>query len=256
MEKLIYPDICISCKDFFQNEKNVDYNITEKKSFEDIFCDFLCSKCSKKYEEMGESICNKCGMKIVGIKKDSGVCENCLGKKKAMPRIRSVFVFNDSVMDIIHMFKYNELVNLDIKIAYFILKSFLSLYSEEACPDYIFPVPMHSSKLRKRGYNQSWLMVYMASKLALKNYLEFPEARKDILLKSIATSSQTGFNAEERKKNVADTFIIKDTSLIAGKKILLVDDVVTTGSTIDECSRILFEKGALSVDAITFARAL
>lgn len=101
--------------------------------------------------------------------------------------------------------------------------------------DYIVSVPMHLSKLRKRGYNQSFLLANDLAKITGIDFI------KDLLIKVKNTKRQVGLNISKRKTNLKDSFSVKDKykDIIRGKNILIIDDVFTTGSTINECARIL-----------------
>jgi ComF family protein len=112
----------------------------------------------------------------------------------------------------------------------------------------ILPIPLHKKRLRTRGYNQSALV---AKRLSKESGIG---ARFDLLEKKVETRPQVGLSLNERLNNVKGSFVIKDPAFIKGRDILLVDDVMTTGATVNECSKILKKSGALRVDVITIAR--
>jgi len=163
-------------------------------------------------------------------------------------------MYRDSIVDIVHMLKYNEQTFIAEKISWFILKSYLELYMEEF-PELVLFVPMHKKAFRKRGFNQTYLIALHTFNLAKKVNVFLPEIEKDVLVKVKNTKSQTEYKGSKRKKNIAGAFDVKYPVLVEGKKILIIDDVCTTGSTLEECARTLLSFGAESVDAITFARA-
>ncbi|MFN3316336.1 MAG: ComF family protein [Raineya sp.] len=115
--------------------------------------------------------------------------------------------------------------------------------------DYILPVPLHPSKLKIRGYNQS---DYFAQGLSEQMQITW---KNDLLLRNIATSTQTKKNRLERWKNVKNVFELSDGGLVSGKSVLIVDDVVTTGSTLEACAKVLLDAEAkhISVAAIALA---
>jgi ComF family protein len=254
MINLIYPDICIVCQNFFEPQKRVVESENFNPEFEDIFSNHFCSRCIKKYKAFSGAVCSRCGRLLNIPDSEDALCEGCLTKKSGLDKIRSCFLFRDSVVDIVHMFKYNDRVYLIKKTAYFILKAFLDLYIQNP-PDFIFPVPMHSSGLRKRGYNQTYLMVLETAELAQNYGLFFPEVKNNILLKINKTESQTELDHNSRKKNLENVFKVKHPLLVKNRKILIIDDVMTTGTTLEKCAEELLKNGADSVDAITFARA-
>ena len=255
MRKLIYPDICRICGTFFENmDKRTDY-ILRDIFFEDIFCDILCAGCLGRYEEQSGFVCQGCGRKIYGEPGTVFLCEKCIKTTAFFSKIRSPFLFRDSIVDIVHMLKYNNMVFLAEKMSYFILKTYIDHFQEDP-PDYVFPVPLHIKKLRKRGYNQTYLMAHETSKTADRFSICFPSVKKDVLIKVIDTKSQTGLDSEKRESNLKKAFKIKNPAFVRGKKILLIDDVMTTGATIRECARVLISGEAEKVEAITFARAM
>ena len=114
--------------------------------------------------------------------------------------------------------------------------------------DVVVPVPLHASRLRERGYNQAALL---ACELAQQAGLAIDE---ETLVRKHATAPQVELNAKQRKENVRDAFCCSGNAL-AGKRVLLIDDVCTTGATLEACAVALCENGARSVQALTLARA-
>lgn len=107
--------------------------------------------------------------------------------------------------------------------------------------DFIIPVPISRKRYRERGYNQSELIVKYLSKIAKIDY------NKDVLIKSKNNLKQSRLPENQRKENVQDVYSIKNTEAVIGKNIILVDDICTTGSTVNECSRVLKNSGASKV---------
>jgi len=115
--------------------------------------------------------------------------------------------------------------------------------------DVIVPVPLHPRRERERGFNQSWLL---ARRLAEAWGLT---ARGDVLTRRVATAPQTDLGATARRLNVRDAFTLRRPELVAGRHVLLVDDVLTTGATVSECAIALRSGGAATVGVVTVARA-
>jgi len=132
-------------------------------------------------------------------------------------------------------------------------KKIIQFYSLEILDlwkiDIIIPVPLHKVKERERGYNQSF---YIAKGISENNNLIID---KTSLQRVYYTTTQTKLNLLQRKSNIKNAFLVKDNNNIANKNILLVDDVVTTGSTINECARVLLENGAQKVYVSSIAIA-
>ena len=129
------------------------------------------------------------------------------------------------------------------------LATHLTQLSDNITIDAIVPVPLHSIRLRERGYNQAELLTKSISKQS-----GIP-IHADALFRRKYTKTQTQMNNIERIHNVQNAFGTKQSNMIAGKCWLLVDDVMTTGSTLNACAHVLMNNGALSVYTLTIARA-
>ena len=124
--------------------------------------------------------------------------------------------------------------------------------------DLIVPVPLHVKKLKKRGFNPSFLLVKDWIRIAEFLHVKVPDIpiNIDVLERKRWTEPQTGLGRKERLANVKNAFHIKNGSKINGKSILIVDDVYTTGATVNECAKVLLKGGAGQVDVLTLARAI
>ena len=176
------------------------------------------------------------------------VCKSCLAKIE-----RPTFATQDPyyygnydgvLKELIHQFKFENKFSLSPLFA-----QFLSEISTKDI-DMIIPVPMHFKKLKIRKYNPSVLMAKDLSK-----HLKIPY-HFDILKKVIDTPSQTELSKTKRRHNVKGAYEVKNHMLIQGKKILLIDDVYTTGATVHECKRTLLKSGAHSVQVATLAKTM
>ncbi len=152
-------------------------------------------------------------------------------------------------MEAIQRFKYNSETHLISS-----LGALLSSFAKEWVPNpnnfLTIPVPLHRRRLRERGFNQSLLLAkVLASYLGTQlDYLS--------LIRKRYTRAQTGLKREERRKNVKDAFSVLNSEIIEDKNIILVDDVFTTGHTLNECARTLKKSGAIAVICLTLARTL
>jgi ComF family protein len=116
--------------------------------------------------------------------------------------------------------------------------------------DVIMPVPLHPARLREREYNQSLLLADQLGRHTRK------PVSTSILLRVLATDPQTTLSRHERLQNLRRAFSVSSPETVAGQRILLVDDVFTTGTTLNECAKVLLAAGAESVDALTAARTM
>jgi len=174
------------------------------------------------------------------------LCSSCMNLSLYYNRARSLFIYDDRVTDLVHSLKYK--CNTSGLATFATLKRKSSSLKDLPRADFIFPVPLHAKRLRQRGYNQALLLArsfFDKEKNKIKN---------DILVRSRNTHPQTGLSGVERRKNLRNAFFVKDQKMISGKNILLVDDVFTTGTTVNECARVLIKAGARNVDVLTLSR--
>ncbi len=178
---------------------------------------------------------------------DNTRCHYCIEDKPKFDFARSILRFDHHSEKLIHNFKYYDKTEATKTLAYMMLKAYGNLISNI---DFIVPIPMHKSKLKKRKYNQAAALALEISKLSNKTY------SPDIIIKFKDSISQSGLSKEQRKENVKNTFKFnsKYKELAFRKNILLVDDVLTTGSTASECSKVLKRNGVKRVNILTIAR--
>lgn len=200
----------------------------------------VCGICGKICKE---SLCKRCAIKIKKYE------INLVNKNKKM-------YFNESM----HIFKYNEMIRQRLIEYKFQDKSYMYktfakiiLKNKKVCGflekyDIIIPVPIHKKRRLKRGYNQTELI----AKEICKNISL--ELKTDVLIKQKNIKAQSELNKNERKQNIKNAFEIKNINEIIDKKILLFDDIYTTGSTVNECSKILKKAGAKQIGVVTIAK--
>lgn len=199
-----------------------------------------CADCQSKLAFIHEPMCAKCGEPNT----PSRLCSKCRQHPLKIEFIRSVVIFQGTVRDAIHRFKYERLSSLagpfgDLFAQYWITNNLQA--------DWIVPVPLHSARQRDRGYNQSALL---AKRLSDRTYTP---AIEPALKRIRITAVQMELDAAERRKNVAGAFECVD-QRIKAKRVCIIDDVCTTGATLDACAVALYQAGAASVFALTLAR--
>ncbi|MEN8257114.1 MAG: ComF family protein [Thermodesulfobacteriota bacterium] len=203
----------------------------------------ICPTCLPKLDSMTTPHCPVCGVMYAKSGGGSHICGLCLEKKYAFDRARSVFCYNEEIGTLIHSLKFAGKKTGLRTMATLAGNSSLNGLNT---PDIIVPVPLHLDKLRSRGFNQSLLLAKVL----------FPEQKEKIgnyLIRSRPTQPQTGLKGDERRKNVVGAFALPKPETVAGKKICLVDDVFTTGTTVNECAKTLKKAGAASVEVATLA---
>jgi ComF family protein len=152
-------------------------------------------------------------------------------------------------MEAIHRLKYGRHTSLSQPLSALVRKTFFESW-DGTTVDLLIPVPLHLKRLRQRGFNQAHLLIRGWAK---QDGMAFDGLT---LSRSRWTEPQTALSRKERKKNIRGAFVVKHPERIRGKKIVLVDDVYTTGSTVNECARVLIKAGAAFVDVLTLARAI
>jgi ComF family protein len=199
-------------------------------------------------------VCPRCEKLIIEGGKLCSHCQQLARKKKDFP-LEALIVSSRyaaaGVAKMIHLFKYNFIEDLRIPLGKIMVEAFFD--HQIPLPDILIPVPLHSRKLRARGFNQSELLAdFLGENLAPG--MAFPVV-KDALNRRRSTLSQMKIqNYQERQKNIQGAFAVLKPEEIKRKNILLVDDVATTGATLLECARALKSAGARKISAIVVAR--
>jgi ComF family protein len=206
----------------------------------------ICPTCLSGLLPLSSPLCPICGIPFSGTGKDHR-CGNCLTNPPHFDAAHAPFVYEGAIRDLIHSFKYNQQSHLRYPLALLTLEGVGDVMQNHK-PDHIIPVPLHRSRLRQRGFNQAVLLGQ-----ELSRQLSLP-ILPDTLVRIRRTEPQIELSGAERRLNVKGAFSIKKPGLIAGKTILLIDDVMTTGSTMNECAKELKNAGAAVVVAVTIAR--
>jgi len=205
----------------------------------------VCEECMSQMQFISEPYCLRCGKPTKGEK----VCMDCFIHPHKLLRTRALGVYTGVLASLIHLLKYTRRLSLAARLGKMMSKlviedNFLSK------AQLIVPVPLHPTRMRERGYNQSELLAKN-----IGEYLNIPMSKKS-LLRVRNTKSQTRLAPEKRRENVKGAFMVKGPEHVANKHILLVDDVFTTGATLDECAIALINGEASAVYAITCAAAV
>lgn len=200
----------------------------------------FCQECQARIEPLPGLICDRCGAPVA----TAGLCDTCRATPSSLDAVFSAAVFAHPLRDAIHDLKYNNSQALAAPLGQ---RMAAAWRGRDLSADLIVPVPLHSGRQRERGYNQSALL---ARVLAAEVGVPIDER---LLARQRATAHQVGLGRAERAQNVAGAFACRGGA--AGKRVMLVDDVATTGATLEACAAALREAGAYSVTAFTLARA-
>jgi ComF family protein len=221
------------------------------------FIDFIyppsCISCNKLVQNRNQKICKECWKSITPITKDHFLYQTTRSKilsEGSVSELISCYVFENEgpFQHIIHALKYQEFTSFGIELGKNIGNTLLE-WNQEI--DVIIPVPLHAIKFRERGYNQSEFIARGIASIICK-----PVAI-DVLSRNRYTKTQTQLNIEERKVNMQNAFELLSASRqkISGKRCLIVDDIITTGATINSCAKEILNAGAKKIIASSTALA-
>jgi ComF family protein len=205
--------------------------------------ELICHKCRKSLPRIMPPVCPKCGKP-----QSSGIlCSECIIWHTNIEGIRSPLRFEGTVREAVHQFKYKNLRSLSLPLA-FLLSDYLQ--NNPLPLQVLVPVPLHPRRLKERGYNQSGLLAHELGRLINVPVVDDCLTRQKYILPQAQTKS-----VEERRYNVNKAFYCRS-SILHNKKVVLVDDVATSGATLDACAEALKSNGTLSVWGLVLAREL
>ncbi len=227
---LFYPSLCAVCSE------PVDQS------------EYLCAKCAQKAPRIKPPFCAKCSEPFPGAISESFACANCSHRTLHFESAVSAYRSRGIVRKIVHEFKYGKQAHLQYPVADWLVETLEDPRLHGRKFDLVVPVPLHAARKRERGFNQAELLAELLS------------ARTGVPLRKTLqrtryTTTQTAFDRTERMKNLHNAFRLRKNADVRGLRVLLIDDILTTGSTLSECARVLKAGGALSVHAATAARA-
>ncbi|MDY6838656.1 MAG: ComF family protein [Thermodesulfobacteriota bacterium] len=243
----ILPPKCLICGAFERRQQVEERGKADRLAH--LTDPYFCASCRSNIAEIASPLCSTCGLPFVSREGEDHTCSECLVERKYFRRARAFGVYEGSLMEAIHRFKYTKKTSLSRPLSALTKETFCQFWGPEAI-DLLIPVPLHIRRLRERGFNQAYLMIRRWAKLE-----EIP-CDAFAMLRTRWTEPQTSLSRKERKKNMRRAFAVRNPESIRGRRVLLIDDVYTTGSTANECARVLAEAGAELVDVLTLARAV
>ncbi|HDH53475.1 MAG TPA: ComF family protein [Nitrospirae bacterium] len=222
----LFPESCPVCR-----EPSTDHKTAP-----------ICPECWRSILPYSGPQCRKCGLPLVSDV--SITCGECIKDKPAFRLAWSFGLYDGVLKKAIHLLKYHKINRLSKPLSELILQIPIPRV------DAVLPVPLYKKRLRQREFNQSALLAkHMAKKAGISLVT-------DCLIKTRDTAPQVGLSAGERRKNVRKAFRIQNKKRIQGKSVLLIDDVITTGATVRECSSVLKKSGPEDVYAIALAHTV
>lgn len=230
IQDLLFPPICLGCTRRLDSSRPP----------------LFCADCLEHVDHISSPRCHCCGIPFaVGA---DHLCGDCLQQHYAFDCARSLVLYKPPVADIILRLKFSGQLNGLTTLAQLTATS--GCMQELAEPELIVPVPLHASRLRQRGFNQATLI----ARTCLPRWRD--RIRVDVLKRNRVTTPQSQLSGRERRSNLQRVFTIEKIDEVQGKRILVVDDVFTTGSTVNECARVLRKAGAARIEVLTVARSL
>ncbi len=189
--------------------------------------------------------CEACGFPFEYAVQGGSLCVRCSVRRPAYHRARSAMAYDDGSRALILSFKHGGRTEGLASFAAQMRRAGRDILTDA---DVLIPVPLHPTRLIKRRYNQATLLARALAKITAAEF------SPDILFRTRRTDSQGGFNARARIENVRGAFTVKHADKIKGRNLVLIDDVLTTGATLEACARSLKRAGAARVDGICLAR--
>lgn len=210
--------------------------------------EWLCEKCAAGIKIKSDHVCGVCEKMITP---DGRTCLNCKKTNPLNGLTATTFYSNFLVARLVHLYKYRFVSDLNKQLGNLMITSLQK--TDIPLADIVVPVPLHSARLRWRGFNQSALLAkHIAFNLLPQNQINFGE---NILVRNRRTPTQMKItDRKNREQNVRGAFFVKNPERIKNKIVLLIDDIATTGSTIFECARVLKKAGAKEIYAAVIAR--
>ena len=230
---VLFPPLCLACSEVLPAGP------------QEVFC----PECRRQITFITDSHCPVCGIIFPNSPSGHHLCGSCMDNKPWFTSARAAVAYEGVILDAIHQFKYGRNITTGAALAC-LMADFDFPDIDFGIFDAIVPVPLHIKRLRERGFNQSLILARALGKKHGMN-VDF-----SLLKRCKLTLTQTGLDKKEREKNISGAFVAALPERIRGRNLILVDDVYTTGATINECAKTLVKAGAGQVAVLTLARVL
>ena len=230
VSSLFYPPVCAICSASIEAGE------------------YLCPDCHGKTPRISPPFCATCSEPFSGAISGPFTCANCAHRRLYFQAAVAVYRSRGIVRRIVHQFKYGRQIHLRHLVGRWLCAALEDERLRDRQFDLIVPVPLHPARERDRGFNQALL-------LALLLGGRMTTAVKPVLERVRYTTTQTAFDRSERMENLHGAFRLRRKTDVRGLRVLLIDDVLTTGATLSECARVWKRAGAGSIHAAIAARA-
>jgi ComF family protein len=225
----------------------------------------VCQPCLSEMRPVAGGVCSVCGERVFSPYALSGEgetrCGLCRRLEPPFVKASAYGSYDGGLRELVHLLKYEQVRPAAVVLGRMLAEAVAGLEScwSQTRPAMVVPVPLHARKLRQRGFNQSELIARAAIQRDAGSFgagSGHLELNLRVLERRRETQSQTGLTRHQRRENIRGSFAVARPEEIAGREILLVDDVFTTGTTVSECARVLRRAGASKVWVATVARTL
>jgi competence protein ComFC len=230
LASLFYPATCVVCAG------NVERS------------EYLCPSCRSRAPRITAPFCAKCSEPFPGAITQEFSCANCEHRVLHFDCAVAAYRSRGVVRKLVHDLKYGKQRHLRFPVAEWLRETLDDPRLRGRRFDVVVPVPLHPARERERGFNQAALLAELLARSA-----SLP--LRSVLERVRYTTTQTAYDRAERMENLRDAFRLRKNGNVRDLRVLLIDDVLTTGSTLSECARVLKAAGAISVHAATAARA-
>lgn len=230
LTSLFYPAICVGCAADVERSG------------------YLCADCERRAARIAPPFCAKCSEPFPGAITQTFRCANCEHRTLHFDCAVAAYRSRGLVRKLVHDFKYGQQRHLRHPLSRWLRESLDDPRLRDRRFDLIVPVPLHPTRERERGFNQAALLAELLGE-------SVRIAVRPVLERIRYTTTQTAYDRAERMENLRGAFRLRKNRDVRDLHVLLIDDVLTTGSTLSECARVLRAAGAVSVHAATAARA-
>jgi ComF family protein len=227
---VIFPPVCVHCRGIVSSDGAFRH---------------LCSRCVDQLVYVDAPYCSTCGHPFYGVVEGERICPHCESLTPAFNEGRTAVLLKGPARALVHELKYHRGLHVLADMERIFARATHVL--ELARDAILVPVPLHPRKARERGYNQSILIAEAVARVAENAFVQ------PLLQRAVDTVSQTHHDRRTRQLNLKNAFALADgVAISAGQHYLLVDDVFTTGSTLNSCAQALRRAGGLKIDVVTF----
>ncbi len=229
LSDLLFPPFCPLCEQELTHHEHL-----------------VCEDCFSNIHTIEGHFCQKCG---APREKGRKTCRYCKGKGFHLTKIRAFGVYAPPLSDMIHLLKYERKTHLASRLGIYLANLYLA--DNDLCASSaVIAVPLHRIRLRERGYNQSLLLARQVSAITKRPLLS------GVIIRKKATRSQTALDHNERVANLQHAFVVVNPDRLMGISVTIIDDVLTSGSTMNEMAKTMLDAGANRVYGLVLARAL